>query len=146
RANFPRIRLFLVAQKAMPMPESDVATEEGGWRAVTSESVGSFSAVAYLFGRELHQRYQVPIGLIESAWAGTFIEAWMSEAALKPFTEFREGLDRLVRASPSPRDKAAYAAYLKQKASWYQEHGMDDRGRHAGRDIWAEPTFDAAGW
>src|SRR6266704_2395206 len=76
-ANYPKIRLFKVHHKIALQPQTDVKADT--WTAVTPYTVGSFSAVAYLFGRELHQRYQVPIGLIESSWGGTVAEAWISE-------------------------------------------------------------------
>ncbi len=36
----------------------------------------SFSAVAYYFGRYLHEQLGVPIGLINTSWGGTLIEPW----------------------------------------------------------------------
>jgi sialate O-acetylesterase len=143
-ANFPRIRLFGVALKSTPLAQEDVVAKEGGWHAVTPQSVGEFSAIAYLFGRELHQRYQVPIGLIDASWGGTFIESWMSEDSLRPFSEFRKPLDVLARATPS--NEAGYAEYVQRKARWYEEHGLDDRGHIAGRDVWAERSFDDSAW
>src|SRR5688572_8043132 len=56
-ANFPHIRLLVV--KHDTALKSKRAVSSGGWRAVTPENVGEFSAVAYLFGRELHQRYRI---------------------------------------------------------------------------------------
>jgi len=144
RAYFPRIRLFQVAQRATPLPQEDVAVEEGGWRAVTPENVAAFSAVAYLFGRELHEHYRVPIGLIDASAGGTAIEAWMSPDSLRPFAEFHGALQALARATPG--NEAAYAAYVKRKVSWYERHGRDDRGRVAGRDLWAQQDFDDSAW
>lgn len=141
-ANFPRIRLFRVEQKTAPKPESRAAAS--GWHAVTPDRVADFSAVAYLFGRELHQRYQVPIGLIQAAWGGTVAEAWMSEAALRRFADFQEPIRALAGASTSAR--AEHELYAQQKADWYRSHALDDRGRAAGIDVWAAPDFDASRW
>ena len=46
------------------------------------EDVGLFSAVCWLYGKHLYDKYQRPIGLVQSAWGGTRIEAWSSPAAL----------------------------------------------------------------
>jgi sialate O-acetylesterase len=46
------------------------------------ESVGSFTAVGYFFAKDLNERLNVPIGLINCTWAGTPIESWMSPDAL----------------------------------------------------------------
>ncbi|MCK5802676.1 MAG: hypothetical protein KAI66_07585, partial [Lentisphaeria bacterium] len=46
------------------------------WAPCTPKSVGGFSAAGYFFGRKLHQELGVPIGLINSSWSGTAVEAW----------------------------------------------------------------------
>jgi len=58
---------------------------EGIWQATTPENVLNFSAVSYFFGLELYQKYEVPIGLINTALGGSPIECWLSEDALKAF-------------------------------------------------------------
>ena len=79
-ANFPAIRLFTVTKNAIPTPQSDL---KGKWEACTPASAKEFSAVAYFFGRELHQKLDVPIGLIDSTWGGTPAESWTSREALE---------------------------------------------------------------
>jgi sialate O-acetylesterase len=63
-ARYPEIRLFAVSRVSSLEPKADATSN--GWRVVTPETVASFSAVAYFFGRELHHRCNVPIGLIEA--------------------------------------------------------------------------------
>ncbi len=72
-ANYPNIRLFHIPQRASGLPVADVHAE---WRPTTPDSVRHFSAVAYYFGRHVHKELDIPIGLINSAWGGTRIEAW----------------------------------------------------------------------
>ena len=142
-ASFPQIRLFKVHHKIAVKPQADV--EADTWTAVTPETVGSFSAVAYLFGRELHQRYQVPIGLIESNWGGTVAEAWISEGSLKKFPEFDQDVASLKQIDEKSA-AAEYQQYLKRKASWDQQHTTEDRGRVDGHDIWAAADLDTRAW
>lgn len=78
-ANFPLIRHFKVESTPAERPAEEVG---GSWTACSPETVGNFSAVAYFFARDLHRSLDVPIGLVNSSWGGTQIEAWMSEAAL----------------------------------------------------------------
>jgi len=79
-ADHPRIRLFHVKNKVAHHPLDDVAAEP--WTACTPESVSGFSAVAYYFGRHVHEKLGVPVGLIETSWGGTPAEAWTSLRAL----------------------------------------------------------------
>jgi sialate O-acetylesterase len=142
RANFPQIRLFVVGHEAAVRPKEDVAS--GGWQSAIPESVAKFSAVAYLFGKELHERYHVPIGLIESSWGGTTAETWMSESALKPFPHFDSAIQSLRHIDG--RIEANYERYVSAVTAWYQQHGREDRGQSLGRAVWADPDFDASHW
>ncbi|MDD6209590.1 MAG: sialate O-acetylesterase [Bacteroidales bacterium] len=92
-ANHPDIRLFQVATEIAALPQ-EFLTEGEKWVVCTPETVADFSAAAYFFGRDLHQQYQVPVGLINSSWGGTNIESWISAEMLrsmpetKPFVEW----------------------------------------------------------
>ena len=72
-AQFPEIRLFTVARKVRVQPQDNC---EGSWNVCIPETVGNFSAVGYFFGRQLHQKLNVPVGLINSCLGGTRAEAW----------------------------------------------------------------------
>lgn len=64
------------------------------WEVCSPERARTFSAVAYYFGRALHQARGVPIGLIRSDWGGSPAEAWMSREALEMRPRYvREILD-----------------------------------------------------
>jgi sialate O-acetylesterase len=141
-ASFPRIRLLAVEHKTAPSPDPDTTSE--GWRAVTPQTGASFSAVAYFFARELYQRYQVPIGLIQATWGGTVAEAWMSESEVQRFPEFAGSIKTLSGITDKAR--AAYREYARRKAAWYRAHAQDDRGRVDGRNVWADPKFDSSAW
>jgi len=52
------------------------------------ESVGGpawsyFSAVCWLYGSYLYDELKIPIGLVDSDWGGTPVEAWSSPRALE---------------------------------------------------------------
>ncbi|RMG26820.1 MAG: hypothetical protein D6730_08340 [Bacteroidetes bacterium] len=91
-ADYPLIRFFTVKRAYSPTPLEDT---EGEWVLCTPETVADFSAVGYFFGRELHQRLNVPIGLIHSSWGGTPIEAWMSEYGLKRVDAYQSELAKI---------------------------------------------------
>jgi sialate O-acetylesterase len=78
RANLPQIRMFTVERTAIPTPQEDC---KGRWVVCAPDTVGNFSAALYFHGRELHAKLGVPMGLINSSWGGTPIEAWISAPA-----------------------------------------------------------------
>jgi sialate O-acetylesterase len=80
-ANFPAIRHIKIQGKVAASPQRDVKTT--GWELATADKVGDFTAVGYFFGRHLHRELGVPVGLINSAWAGSQIEAWLSRQAIE---------------------------------------------------------------
>ncbi len=75
-AQFPKIRIFRVEHRPSDYPRSDV--EAKTWIPCTPENAGESSAVAYYFAREIQQKENVPIGLIETFWGGTPAESWTS--------------------------------------------------------------------
>lgn len=79
-ATFPKIRMFREASGVSTEPKDKPA---GTWAVCSPDTVQSFSATGYFFGRELHQKLNVPIGLINSSVGGTPIESWTSEASQK---------------------------------------------------------------
>lgn len=82
-ANNDDIRLFSVSNQASLTPENNLGGYKG-WQSATPESVKSFSAVAYFYGKRLQQILGVPVSIIHSSWGGSLIEAWMSKEALEP--------------------------------------------------------------
>jgi sialate O-acetylesterase len=78
-ADFPHLRLFSVPRKVADSPQKDV---DGSWTSVTPETIPEFSAVSYFFGRELHKKMGIPVGLVHSSWGGTPAESWTSHEAL----------------------------------------------------------------
>lgn len=78
----PSIRLITVPIKASLDSEDDF---DGRWEECNPESVSSFSATAYFFGRLLNQVLGVPVGLVQTSWGGTRIEPWMSEEGAGTF-------------------------------------------------------------
>src|SRR5215471_1800253 len=75
QANLPTVRLLRIEHKPSYFPENDITTT---WTECTPQTAADFSAVAYFFGREINSREHVPIGLIDSTWGGTPVEAWTS--------------------------------------------------------------------
>jgi len=79
-ANYPGIRFFSVYHATSKYPQEHLT---GEWTACTSESMRTFSVLAYLYARKLHEILGVPVGVINSSWGGTPAEAWMPEEVIQ---------------------------------------------------------------
>lgn len=84
-ANYPSIRLLTIPQRPSGVPLKQIPAVK--WLQCSSDSIAAFSAVGYFFGRELHRRLGVPVGLINSRWGGTVAEAWTSRETLLEHSE-----------------------------------------------------------
>ena len=72
-ANIPNIRRIKFERCAASRPVTEITKS---WDVCTSNVAANFTAVGFYFARTLQQETGVPIGLIDSNWGGTRIEAW----------------------------------------------------------------------
>lgn len=81
-ANYKDIRMFTV-----PKDLSGEKIKEAKWLVITPENAANgspengssgFSATAYFFARRLYKDLGVPIGIVNTSWGGTRVEAWTS--------------------------------------------------------------------
>jgi sialate O-acetylesterase len=139
KADNPLIRLFIVRHRWGYLPLEDVGlgssenSVEGHWKLCTAESLtnmggwGGFSAVAYYFGREVQATTKQPVGLLQSAFGGKPIEAFISLEALNTepaFASYVAQHEKEEAAAPALKaaataGKAEYAAQLK---AWNDQH------------------------
>ncbi|MCM4167473.1 hypothetical protein KCTC52924_01031 [Arenibacter antarcticus] len=104
-ANYPEIRFFQVAQKISQTPQDQL---RGKWVVCSPETMQKFSSVAYFFGRELHQKLSVPVGLINSSWGGTPVEVWLKKELITEDEELGEAASKLREVAWWP-NKPGYA-------------------------------------
>ncbi len=125
-ANLPDLRLAFVPRKSRFQRPNNL---DLSWDVSSTERVfanqpswGGFSAIGFIFGRELHQKLGVPIGLIESCWGATAISSWSTQEAMQdyvgqpPFEWFQQR----VEAAWQKKDPA-YAATIP-----WREKNFDD--------------------
>lgn len=116
KATVP-IRMFVVDRNPQPEPQAD---GKGSWVLCSADTVGGFSATAYFFGRELHEHgVEAPIGLINSSYGGTAVEAWTSMEAQAKLPEYKTISEAWVKSDAEPFDAAAAEAkYQELHARW----------------------------
>ncbi|XP_073440971.1 sialate O-acetylesterase isoform X1 [Dendrobates tinctorius] len=86
-AHYPNVRLFTASLESSDTELLDLAKVDLEWSVPTAQNLGHgdftyFSAVCWIFGRNLARKLKYPIGLVESVWGGTPVEAWSSKTAL----------------------------------------------------------------
>ena len=114
-ANIPGIRMFNIERETAMTPQDDC---KGAWLPATPQNAGNFSAVGYFFGRKLHQDLKVPVGLINTSWGGTRVEAWTSLEALKQRPTAKQMLDDWKKEVKTYNPVKAKASYDKAAADY----------------------------
>lgn len=141
-ANYPNIRLFSVPMVTSFTPKDDIQAD--GWKVCRPETVPTFSAVGYFFGRELHNHLKMPVGLIQSAWGGTVAEAWTSRGTLETLPDFQEALVHMDKSLSSLEE--TQREYETKLAEWEKALEGHDAGHKDGVPVWADPTTDTKDW
>ncbi len=78
-ADYPRIRMFTVKGTKSYEPRTEVT---GEWLVCSPATVPGFSAVGYLFARDLQKELNVPVGIVVAAVGASCAEAWISREAM----------------------------------------------------------------
>ena len=90
-SHYPKIRLFQVRHVSQGQPADDCG---GGWTECGPQTVGGFAAVGYFYGRELHKKLNVPVGLIRSTWSGSAAESWIRRDILDQDPAYSDIIER----------------------------------------------------
>ncbi len=127
-ANYPNIRLLHLPRQTAWSPLGSFDFNDS-WQPCRPDSVRSFSAAAYFFGREVHRETGVPIGLVEATWSSTPAQSWVSAAGLQGLGEFRGVLGQ------NPE-----SGFLERLNRWWRDN---DAGTRAD---WSRLSYDDSSW
>lgn len=99
-AEEPGVRLFRI-EKNMSRTPLEVLNNK--WEHTNALTVKEFSAIGYQFARILQKSLKVPVGIIQCAYGGTDIEAWMTKQSLTSFTDFKNPPDtaKIIKNDPA---------------------------------------------
>jgi len=135
-ANDPLLRHYKIPRS---WSYSLVDTLSGGeWHSANPDHVGAFTAVGYSFARELRANTEIPIGILNTSWGGSRIEAWMDPDALGVTQEY---VSMIFEASKAREDSLM--------AILTDVHGASaetDAGFESEQPIWAAFDLDDSDW
>jgi sialate O-acetylesterase len=138
--NYPQIRQFKVPLRPLlDGPKDDLAG--GSWKWANPKDIKPFSAVAYFFAKKLHEKYKIPIGLINSSVGGPPIEAWTSEEGLKDFPA-------IISTVEKNKDTAYINSLRRTTGNSFprqQQQAGNDKGMNTGLP-WYDPAYIPKGW
>ncbi|MBO9660822.1 MAG: sialate O-acetylesterase, partial [Chitinophagaceae bacterium] len=101
--------------------------------------VRPFSAVAFFFARQIHEKYKIPVGIINSSVGGTPVEAWTSEEGFKTFPAITEIIQR--------NKDTAYINGLNRKAMASRGNFQQPKDAGLTGNIkWFETSYKPAAW
>jgi len=112
----PLIRHIKIAKKVSDTP---LTTASGAWQVASPATSAEFTAVGYYFALDVYRILNVPVGIINSSWGGTRVEAWMDPATLKANPAFESVASEWVKTLAAyPEAKAKQVTAL---AAWKAE-------------------------
>ena len=88
-----------------------VSTSKTAWRICAEEAALHFSAIGFFFADMLHEKLNIPIGIINCSWGGTRIETWIDGDILRNHPEFTQLFDA-EKSLPKDYEKR-YAEFRK---------------------------------
>jgi sialate O-acetylesterase len=82
-APYTDIRFSVLPLLASSEEQSDITPKIGWPNSSDSAHLALMTSVCFLFARNIYDVTGVPIGLIDSSWGGTRIEAWSTQESLE---------------------------------------------------------------
>ena len=141
-----RVRLFHVQYDTDANgPKSDLRPTS--WRKLDKQSAWRFSAIGYFLGKQLQQQTGVAQGIIESAWGGTPIEAWIApDSIAKHYPVYHR---QTMLYQNSEYIEAQQKANQIAGQLWQQVLDQSDPGAVKAQDgkmLWTTAGLDETGW
>lgn len=135
-----QMRLLVFDKKTNDFPLDD---QTSSWTECNPTTAASFSAVAFFFGREIHAREHIPIGLIDSTWGGTPVSSWISLDALASDSTLMPVFAARARFASMQNNLAARLAYQQRLTAAAKAAGQPEPRfpwLHPNQATW-EPSF-----
>lgn len=149
KANHPNLRLLTFPSGASWVQGDRPSwwTKEQNypkWNVCTPATAGAFTAVGYVFGTELLGKLNIPVGIINSAFGGAFIEPFIPREVIQQSGKFPKAQETLKRVEKITDEEMRTLEIQNQQ--WNDDRKLASqltKGADAG---WQRPGFDDSKW
>lgn len=144
------VRTINVSKIATGFPEETTVTDDE-WILSNANEIGNFSAVGFWFARDIAKKIGCTVGILNSSWGGTVIDAWTSREKLmcNPYAKARlDEYDAIKTTEKRWVDfgkevSAPVNNHLREHFRKYCKPDIENLGFPKG---WARPDFDDSTW
>ncbi|QHI69945.1 sialate O-acetylesterase [Tichowtungia aerotolerans] len=117
--TLPELHYILVPRKTGIPVERDYTSKELAWKSFKPGQSGPMSAVAFYFAKEIKDATGRQVGIIQSAAAGTPIQAWTPISALDAHPRLKPFADNIRAGIARGRSKEVCLAEVEADHQWY---------------------------
>ncbi|WP_308777042.1 sialate O-acetylesterase [uncultured Bacteroides sp.] len=121
-------------------PLSDIKSM--AWKPLTKDNVMGYSALCYFFAKLLYEKTGVPVGIVNSSWGGTPVEAWISEEGLKDYPIY---LNQKSLYSSEELMNEIQRTGARHGRQWQAVLHASDKGLHD-TTLWYDENLDDSAW
>lgn len=137
KAHFSQIRHIKIPKEINSLPNQDI--KKVAWEVCNPETVANFTAIGYYYAKEISNKQNVPIGIINSSWGGTNIETWISRESFEmdeafrnmifslPKTSLQSLLESKIEATKIRIESIQKAKLSPEKVPFYKEMNFNDQ-------------------
>jgi len=124
--NYPQVRHFTVSNVSALTAQTNLPG--GNWLVAGPSTSGGFSAVGYIMAREIYKQQGIPVGIINSSWGGTLINAWSEPGFVSTIADYTQrAFDQAAQPASQDFVSCLYSAMIYPLApfrikavTWYQ--------------------------
>ena len=142
--QYQNIRLLHVETTVAPTPSRTVHAVNNQWEVASSQTVAGFSAMGYLFGRELADNVKVPVGIIQACLGSTFAEPWISQSSLSKMPYFSKAIEKVASMPVDSLEREE--RYKKDLRQWNDEVEAMDGNSLRGKTVLTNDFADDSKW
>lgn len=109
------IRLLCTGRISTDTPQRDIPAQKDKntkWAVCNPKDLAEFSAVGYGFGKELQQALNVPIGLVDASYGGTYIEGWLKKEIIDADKQIAEDATKITHKVWAGKNAHLYNANI----------------------------------